>query len=146
MSSTSTQNLLQIVSRSIDVLGEEETVNVLRRATSTVDKNSQIDFVIDMVCGRLNYSPDQLTSRTRNNKRLLAIHFICYYCYVLGNVSYKDLGIRIKRTRPLVHGYIKDMEDKKLNSKEPYYKEHFIEFDKQIKKYQKTKKVHHTKK
>jgi hypothetical protein len=141
MSSTSTQNLLHLVSKSIDVLGEEETVNVLRKATASAGKNDHIDFVVEMVCQKLNFKPEQLIDRTRNTKRLLAINFICYYCYLIGNISYKDLGVRIKRSRPLVYSYIKNMEEKRGNKSEAYYQEHFKEFDTQIKKYQKNKKA-----
>ncbi len=142
MSKNSSSILFSEVAKAVDVLGEEGTANVLKKATKSVSANQHIEFVLSMVCERFSLKEDEIVQRTKKQKIIIALHFYCYYAYVVGKVKeskikYVDIGVRIKRSDEIVRKYYYAMLIKKKDKTDSYHQGHFKAFDGILKNYTK---------
>lgn len=117
--------------------GVDGTVNILSGARKQKHSAVFIDFVTDMVCSKYSFTIDQLTANNNNNnKRVLALRFISFYCRNHGikdlKVSFAEIANKLKRTRQLVEAYCSEMSNKKKDNKDALQK-YFKEFDEQVK-------------
>lgn len=90
-----------------------------------------------MVCSKYGFTLDQLTANNNNNnKRVLALRFISFYCRNHGikglKISFAEIANKLRRTRQLVEGYCSEMSKKKKDNKDVLQK-YFKEFDAQVK-------------
>ena len=134
----SAHNLLIEVAKTVQVFGDEGTADILRNERIKKISTRDIDFIINMVCEKFGFSETEVVAKCRNNKRLHAMQFICYYCNeYLKKISNYEIGIRINRDEKMVRLYHSKMvKIKKGKSKEnEYMQSHFKHFDEQIKQH-----------
>ena len=145
-SKSATQQLLSAVSKSVEMLGESKTAEILNQATVSNEREKHIQFIIKMVCDRLKYSPDLITERNKNNKRIMVLYFICHYCYLLFNPNSVNgrrkssdgmgqIALVLKRNHTIISAYNKKMVNKRKDKTDKYYQDNFKFFDEEIKKY-----------
>ncbi len=135
--SSDTHKLLFEVTQCVEMHGVEGTVNILSGARQKKHSTVFIDFVTDMVCSKYGFTLDQLTVKNNNNnKRVLALRFISFYCRNHGikglKISFAEIANKLRRTRQLVEGYCSEMNEKRKDNKDALQK-YFKEFDTQVK-------------
>lgn len=135
--SSDTHKLLLEVTQCVQMHGVDGTVSILSSARQKKRSTVFIDFVTDMVCSKYGFTLDQLTAKNNNNnKRVLALRFISFYCRNHGikglKISFADIANKLSRTRQLVEGYCSEMSTKKKDNKDVLQK-YFKEFDAQVK-------------
>lgn len=149
MGTNKTQNLLSVLSRAVDVFGEDKTAQILNDATVNKPKVEFINFVISMVCERLKFHPNSITSKSRNKKRMIVVKLICYYAYVFGNkypifivnknstrktnICYTEIADIIQRDEKIVRCYCNEIINQR--DKNNFYYDDFNYFDEVINTY-----------
>jgi hypothetical protein len=134
-----THNLLREFAKTVEAFGVEETANLLSAHREQKKYLAYIDFIIQIVVNRFDLSFGYIVSKVKDEKRLLALKFIIYYCYKRDEiyVSRNAIGGRLNRGIRVVMSYQSEMHRKKTERKKgnEEIKEHFKFFDEKVKRY-----------
>lgn len=117
-------------------MGVDKTADILSSARKKNRSSEFIDFVINMVCLKYRLSPEHvINSVDKNNKRIYALRFICFYCYHHGIkglvIHQQEIADKVIRKQQLVQRYCKEMAEIK-KKQESALKKYFDEFDEKI--------------
>ena len=109
--------LIQVLNRSILVLGVQEVVKYLKWITHVFSEKSNIyDLVIYSVCQKYNLKPSQLSDGKKSHgKRNDAICIISFLLYTYGFMSQTEIAKQFKKHRSQVCMYIKRMQNLNVN-------------------------------
>jgi hypothetical protein len=117
--------------KTVEVFGEDNTANILYSARKQNVSSQKVKAVIDAVCQKLNIPAARVIDTSdKNQKRVMALKFICYYCCdAFNDLSTNDIAIAVKKGISLVQKYHKEMVKKRVDKEDAYHQQKFKELD-----------------
>lgn len=107
-------DLIQELLKSVEVLGVDETTNILKiaRSNTLTLQDKRVEFVLKMVSSHyLQSIEDIINSHNKSYKRMMALKFSIYYLYEVFDFSFTDLKLFFKRDKSLLSRSTKEIKE-----------------------------------
>ncbi len=139
MPKTNPTDLFSEIAFTVEALGVDGTIAILKRARSEslTFTDKKVNFLCGLVQERFKTTAqDIIISKSKDGNRLNALKFICYYLKVSFKIPVKQIAIIISRDTSLVRRYCIEMNTIKTTKPNHGLQRHFQAFDIAITEFQ----------